>query len=130
MKRSDHLTKKRLTVHLGTALREARLKTQWTQADVADRVGVATEVYGRMERGNLTPSVPTLRKLCVVLRLNASAALGLEAGEATTWLQESEPTPEESPQMRRLLRTLRQLDGKQLTAVGYVARTLAQPEAR
>ena len=129
MKRSDHLTKKKLTVHLGTALREARLKTQWTRADVADRVGVATEVYGRMERGNLTPSVPTLRKLCVVLRLNASAALGLEAGEATTWFQEPVPTPEESPQMRRLLRTLRQLDGKQLTAVGYVARPLAQPEA-
>ena len=130
MRKSDHLTKKKLTVHLGTALREARLKTQWTQADVADRVGVATEVYGRMERGNLTPSVPTLRKLCVVLRLNACAALGLEASEAMTWSQEPEPTPEESPQMRRLLRTLRQLDGKQLTAVGYVARTLAQPEAR
>ncbi len=97
---------------------------------MADRVGVATEVYGRMERGNLTPSVPTLRKLCVVLRLNASAALGLEAGEAMAWLQEPEFTPEESPQMRRLMRTLRQLDGKQLTAVGYVARTLAQPEGR
>ncbi len=56
MKRGDHLTKKKLTVHLGTALREARLKAQLTQADVADRVDVATEVYGRMERGNLTPS--------------------------------------------------------------------------
>ena len=130
MKKSNHLTKKKLTVHLGTALREARLKTQWTQADVADRVGVSTEVYGRMERGNLTPSVPTLRKLCLALRVDASTALGLEAGEAVAWAQESEPTPEESPQLRRLLRTLCQLDDKQLTAVGYMARTLAQPEAR
>jgi hypothetical protein len=32
--------------------------------------------------------------------------------------------------MRRLLRILRHLDSKQLTAVGYVVRTLAQPEAR
>jgi len=130
MKNSTHLTKKKLTVHLGEMLREARLKAELTQADVAEREGGVTEVYGRMERGNLTPSVLTLRKLCVVLRLNASAALGLDAGEATTWLQESEPTSKESPRMRRLLRTLRQLDGKQLTAVGYVARTLAQPEAR
>jgi hypothetical protein len=32
--------------------------------------------------------------------------------------------------MRRLLRTLCQLDDKQLTAFGYVARSLVQPEAR
>jgi transcriptional regulator with XRE-family HTH domain len=130
MRKSDPLTKKKLTVHLGEALREARLKAELTQADVADRVGVATEVYGRMERGNLTPSVPNLRKLCMVLRVDASAALGLAAGEAVTWPQASEPTPEESPQMRRLLRILRQLDDKQLKVVGFVARSLAQPESR
>jgi transcriptional regulator with XRE-family HTH domain len=130
MKKSTPLTKKKLTVHLGEALREARLKAELTQADVADRVGVATEVYGRMERGNLTPSVLTLRSLCMVLRLDASAALGLEAGETAAWLQEPEPIPKESPQMRRLLRTLRQLDDRQLTARGYVARSFVQPEAR
>ncbi|MCY1080614.1 helix-turn-helix transcriptional regulator [Archangium lansingense] len=130
MKNSTHLTKKKLTVHLGEMLKEARLKAELTQADVAERVGVVTEVYGRMERGHLTPSVLTLRKLCMVLRVDASAALGLQAGEAAAWLKESEPTPEESPQMRRLLRTLRQLDDKQLSAVGYMARSLVQPEAR
>lgn len=130
MKKSSHLTKKKMTVHLGEALREARSKAELTQADVADRVGVATEVYGRMERGNLTPSLLTLRKLCMVLRLNASAALGLEADEGTAWLQGPVPIPEESPQLRRLLRTLRQLDDKQLTAVGYMARSLVSPEAR
>ena len=130
MRKSDPLTKKKLTVHLGEALREARLKAELTQADVADRVGVATEVYGRMERGNLTPSVPNLRKLCMVLRVDASAAFGLEASEAAAWLKESEPPPEESPQMRRLLRILRQLDDKQLKVVGFVARNLAQPESR
>ena len=130
MRKSDPLTKKKLTVHLGEALREARLKAELTQADVADRVGVATEVYGRMERGNLTPSVPNLRKLCMVLRVDASAALGLEAGEAGAWLKASEPPPEESPRMRRLLRILRLLDDKQLKVVGFVARSLAQPESR
>jgi transcriptional regulator with XRE-family HTH domain len=93
MKKNTHLmTKKKMTVHLGEVLREARLKAELTQADVAERVGVATEVYGRMERGHLTPSVPNLRKLCMVLRVDASIALGLKAGEAAAWLKESEPT--------------------------------------
>ncbi|MFL5358845.1 helix-turn-helix transcriptional regulator [Archangium sp.] len=131
MKKNTHLmTKKKMTVHLGDVLREARLKAELTQADVAERVGVATEVYGRIERGNLTPSVPSLRRLCVALRVDANAVLNLTGHEAATWLQESEPTPEESPQLRRLLRTLRQLDDKQLSAVGYMARSLVSPEAR
>ena len=130
MKKDTQLTKKKMTVHLGEVLREARLKAELTQADVAERVGVATEVYGRIERGNLTPSVPNLRKLCMVLRVDASVALGLKADEAAAWLKEPEPTSEESPRLRRLLRTLRQLDDKQLSTVGYVARSLAQPEAR
>ena len=70
-------TKKTLTVHLGETLRAARAQTVWTQADVAERVGVATEVYGRMERGQLTPSVPNLRKLCALLRMDAGEALDL-----------------------------------------------------
>src|SRR5687767_10053305 len=114
MKKSDHLTKKKMTVLLGEVLREARLKAELTQADVAERVGVATEVYGRIERGNLTPSVPNLRKLCMVLRVDASAALGLDMREAAAWLKESAAPLEGSPRLRRLLRTLRQLDDKQL----------------
>ena len=129
MKKNTHLTKKKMTVHLGEVLREARLKAELTQADVAERVGVATEVYGRIERGNLTPSVPSLRRLCVALRVDANAVLNLNNHEAATWLQAPAPTPEESPQMRRLLRTLRQLDDKQLSAVGYMARSLVSPEA-
>ncbi|OJT16415.1 transcriptional regulator [Archangium sp. Cb G35] len=129
MKKNTHLTKKKMTGYLGEVLREARLKAELTQADVAERVGMATEVYGRIERGNLTPSVPSLRRLCVALRVDANAVLNLTGYEAATWLQESEPTPEESPQLRRLLRTLRQLDDKQLSAVGYMARSLVSPEA-
>jgi transcriptional regulator with XRE-family HTH domain len=87
MKKNIHMTKKKLTVHLGEVLRAARLKAELTQADVAERVGVVTEMYERMERGNLTPSVLNLRKLCMVLRLDADAALGLEADEAAAWIR-------------------------------------------
>jgi transcriptional regulator with XRE-family HTH domain len=125
VKKHGAQTKKQLTVHLGETLRAARARAAWTQADVAERVGVATEVYGRMERGHLTPSVPNLRKLCAVLRMDAGAALGLESTGTAVWLKEPVPVAEESPRMRRLMRTLRQMDDQKLAAVSVVARTLA-----
>ncbi len=118
-------TKKTLTVHLGETLRAARAQTVWTQADVAERVGVATEVYGRMERGQLTPSVPNLRKLCAVLRMDAGEALDLGSTGTAAWLKESAAEAAESPRMRRLMRTLRQMDDKKLAALSVMARTLA-----
>ena len=110
---------------MGEALRVARAQAVWTQADVAERVGVATEVYGRMERGQLTPSVPNLRKLCAVLRMDAGEALDLGATGTAAWLKESAHEAAESPRMRRLMRTLRQMDDKKLAALSVVARTLA-----
>jgi transcriptional regulator with XRE-family HTH domain len=126
MKKSTHLTKRKLTEHLGDALRAARLEAELTPADVADRVGVATEVYGRIERGYLTPSVPNLRKLCLALRVDANAALGLDAREAAEWLKGGVPTPEDPPRLRRLMRTLRQLRDDQLAAIGAMVRALVQ----
>ena len=77
MKQNSHMTNKKLTVHMGEMLRAARLKAGLTQADVAERVSLVTEVYARIERGHLTPSVLTLRTLCLVLRLDANALLKL-----------------------------------------------------
>lgn len=128
MKKRGAQAKQKLTRHLGKTLRAARARTEWTQADVAERVGVVTEVYGRMERGHLTPSVPNLRKLCEVLQLDAGEALGLDSTKPAAWLKEPAPMDEESPRMRRLMRTLRQLDDKKLAAMSLVARTLASAE--
>ncbi|MET0402961.1 MAG: helix-turn-helix transcriptional regulator [Cystobacter sp.] len=124
MKKHGARTKKMLTVYLGETLRAARAQTVWTQADVAERVGVATEVYGRMERGQLTPSVPNLRKLCAVLGMDAGEALDLGATGTAALLKESAAEAAESPRMRRLMRTLRQMDDKKLAAMSVVARTL------
>jgi len=124
MKKNTPVTKKKLTEHMGGALRTARLEAELTQADVAERVGVATEVYGRMERGLLTPSVPSLRKLCLTLRLDANAALGLGSRGPAAWLKEPASPSQEPPRLRRLLRTLRQLGDEQLAALGVMARTL------
>ncbi len=114
----------RLTAHMASVVREARKRATLTQADVAERVGVVTEVFGRLERGQLLPSVPTLRKLCRVLRVDANVLLGLDTTQAPLWLEEPEPEPDELPELRRLVRTLRQMDAAQLSVVRSTANAL------
>jgi transcriptional regulator with XRE-family HTH domain len=115
----------KLAANVGELAREARVRSGLTQADVAERVGLATEVYGRLERGRMLPSVPSLRRLCIALRMPSDSLLGLNTGEVPTWAAESSPAEyEEVPELRRLMRTLRKLDGTQLKLIGLVAAAL------
>jgi transcriptional regulator with XRE-family HTH domain len=120
-----HKTQAKLAKHLGKTARAARAQAELTQADVAERVGIATEVYGRLERGAMLPSVPTLRRLCSTLRADANALLGLKSGLPLVSVDES-ATEEESPRIRQVLRQLRRLTPTQLNAVGHVASTFAK----
>ena len=47
---------------LGAVARTARMRAGLTQEDVAERIGMASEVYGRMERGQMLPRVEKLLK--------------------------------------------------------------------
>ena len=115
----------KLAANVGEMAREARVRAGLTQADVAERVGLATEVYGRLERGRMLPSVPSLRRLCIALRTPSDAFLGLNTGEVASWVAEATPSEyEEVPELRRLMRTLRKLDGTQLKLIGLVASAL------
>lgn len=116
--------RKRLTAHFAAVAREARKRASLTQADVAERVGVVTEVYGRLERGHLLPSVPTLRKLCRVLHVDANVILGLDISKTPLWLEEPDFEPHDLPELRRLVRTLRQMDAAQLSVVRSTANAL------
>ncbi len=112
-----------LAVTVGAAARVARARLGLTQADVAERVGIAMEVYSRMERGKVLPSVTTLRRLCQVLRIGADTLLGLDAEAPPA--PPAEPAPprtqgEDPPRLRRLMRALRALDAEQLKAVAQV----------
>lgn len=116
--------KQKLSKSLGDIAREARHQAGLTQADVAERIGVATEVYGRLERGLLLPSVPTLRKLCLALRLPADKLLSLSSAQPPVWTEAPAPAERDAPQMRRLLRHARKLTAVQLRALAMVAATL------
>jgi transcriptional regulator with XRE-family HTH domain len=107
----------------GAAAREARLRRGLTQADVAERVGIAMEVYSRMERGRMLPRAQNLRRLCEVLGVSADALLGLAPGALGVGTR-MPPRREESPELRRLVRTLRELEPARLKAVARVVRAV------
>lgn len=72
-----------LTRRLGRAVRQARRTRRWTQADVAARVGVSVQFYGRLERGQAEPSVLTLARLAAALDLCLDAVfIGAADGAA------------------------------------------------
>ncbi|QSQ12057.1 helix-turn-helix transcriptional regulator [Myxococcus landrumensis] len=106
---------------VGRAARVARSRLGLTQADVAERVGIAMDVYSRMERGRVLPSVTTLRRMCQVLGLDANVLLGLrEAVPEVGVAPAVEPRAEDPPSLRRLVRTLRALEPEELRSVKRV----------
>ncbi|MBJ6760879.1 helix-turn-helix transcriptional regulator [Myxococcaceae bacterium JPH2] len=111
----------KLTVIFGAAARDARLRLGLTQADVAERVGIAMEVYSRMERGKMLPRAQTLRRLCDVLHVSADVLLGVGApGSPVAVGVPRREGREEPAELRRLTRTLRTLELGQLRAVSRV----------
>jgi transcriptional regulator with XRE-family HTH domain len=56
--------------HLALWLRATRVKAGLTQHQVAQATELYTEVYGRIEREGMMPTVPTLQRICLVLKLD------------------------------------------------------------
>ena len=106
--------------HLGAALLTARERAGLTQAEVSSRVGLASAIYGRIERGQMLPSVPTLHRLCATLHLSASALLGLDA------LEPPEPAPPDPPELEQLARRVRLLSPSELRCLGALALDIAR----
>ncbi|MET0402221.1 MAG: helix-turn-helix transcriptional regulator, partial [Cystobacter sp.] len=111
-----------LAATIGTAARAARVRANLTQEDVAERVGLATEVYGRLERGGMLPSVPTLKRLCEILRIPSDVLLGLTPAQENFWAKEAPARPEEEPaEIRRLLRTVKKLEPSEFRLLSLMA---------
>jgi transcriptional regulator with XRE-family HTH domain len=111
----------KLAAIIGASVRAARQRLDLTQADVAERVGIATEVYGRLERGHMLPSVKTLRRLCLVLNCSSDVLLGVASVEKPVAVAEDPVEYGERPEVRRVLRTLRRLEPAQLRLISQVA---------
>lgn len=110
----------KLATLLGGAAREARTRLGLTQGDVAERMGMAMEVYSRMERGKMLPRAQTLRRLCDVLQVSADTLLGVGRTSAPVVLAPRKPVKEDPLELRRMTRKLRDLEPAQLRAVSRV----------
>ena len=64
-----------LASRLGASLTERRKALGWTQAALAERIGVDTETISRFERGATLPSLLTLEKLSDCLRVRVGELL-------------------------------------------------------
>jgi transcriptional regulator with XRE-family HTH domain len=62
---------------LASNVRSARKRMGWSQAEMATRVHVPVEVYGRIERGTLLPGLDTFVDICRVLGEMSDRLLGL-----------------------------------------------------
>ena len=114
-------TRQRFANNLGAAAREARLQRGLTQAEVADRIGIAMEVYGRIERGVLLPSIQTFVGICHVLEADPRVLLGLGGPGSAPGPQW---TPEDPPHVRRLTRLARDLEEQEVIALQGVAKVM------
>ena len=104
-------------------MRTARTRAGLTQEDVAERIGMASEVYGRMERGQMLPRVENLRRLCLVLNVPPHELLGLVPDTfrgAYSW-DEVKPRADDTADVRRLLRRLRRLNSSQVKLLSLIA---------
>ena len=82
----------------GDLLREARLRAGLTQAELAERVGTARSQISRYERGEVLPSLETLRRLIRACGLELGLRIfnaDLEEHDATLIAQTLPLTPEE-----------------------------------
>ncbi len=73
MKRTEAL----LDYGFGQNLRRAREEAGFTQAELADELGVRQKDISRWERNVQTPNVITFRKICIILNTSADYILSL-----------------------------------------------------
>ena len=83
----------KLARKLGANLAVRRKARKWSQEDLAERLGVATETISRFERGATLPSLVTLQRLGQMLKApvaellaESSQAADDQAGVITAWI--------------------------------------------
>ncbi|PTL80617.1 helix-turn-helix transcriptional regulator [Vitiosangium sp. GDMCC 1.1324] len=113
---------------LGSRLRMARVRMDLTQEQVARSVGFVPAVYGRIERGDMVPSVPKLRELCLLLGVSADVLLSLGPPENAPSAPPPLDAPEASPELRRLTLLVRELPPDRLRLFQVALETIAAPD--
>jgi transcriptional regulator with XRE-family HTH domain len=97
-------------------LRPARNRAKLSQADVAERIGIAIEVYGKIERGHRLPRLRTLVKLALALKVSVDVLLGMDVPRSTPVVTRSSED-DLPPDARPVLRSVRELKPEQIKLI-------------
>ena len=100
--------------------KKARTQLRLTQSEVAEVLGMAPEVYGRIERGEFMPSVLTLVNVATVLRVTPDQLLGW------TELQAKERPAE----YERILSLIERADESSLKRAEAVLQAMLAPDEK
>jgi transcriptional regulator with XRE-family HTH domain len=84
---------------LGTKIRSFRVSFGWSQDELAEAIGVGTEMLRRYERGSKFPSHLTLIRLAKTLGSSVDVLLGIERANEPNW-------PARSEELARLIKKL------------------------
>lgn len=123
---------KALAQSIGKAARKARLSLGLTQEDAAERIGVSVEFYSRIERGAALPSLATFVRMAYVLNLSSEVMIGrrkAEDGEFQLSPDLLPPQREERPEVRRVIRRLRNASPGTLRFVAMLLKEMEQVQS-
>jgi len=71
LSKQDKITNQEIT----TKLKQLRLEKGWTQSDIAQKAGINSNYYSKVERGEAIPSIITLKKILGALGVKSSKIL-------------------------------------------------------
>jgi transcriptional regulator with XRE-family HTH domain len=57
---------------IGKRIRAIRLEKSFTQAELAEKAGMNTNYYAKIERGDISPSLGTYEKIIKALKIKSS----------------------------------------------------------
>lgn len=90
-------------VRLGARIRAKRTAKGWSQAQLAEAVGVGANYVGILERGVKLPTLDTLIKLAKALGCSPAELLGDTRAAKDPWLDEVAAVAASVPKARREL---------------------------
>ena len=112
-------------MNFGAKLRSLRLKKNLSQADFATLTRMSTDAVSRIERNLVMPSPQTIVVFAVALEVTSDRLLGLEGAKGG----EGDEDDAVLADLRRLMRTARQLGVRELNLTAQLAEALLVSQA-
>ena len=110
-------------------IKELRLQASLTQADLAQKIGLNQTAVGKYERGELEPSLETLKKLSSVFECSIDYLIGYSDDFGTISLQPKSTTSSLSADEQELLNIYHALEREYKSQILEYARYFATRSA-